>query len=51
MLIKVKPWGKDQGDHVLIDDAEFDPKIHKKIEEDEKPKLKKELIKKFPRPH
>jgi hypothetical protein len=21
--VKVKPWGKDQGDHVVIDEADF----------------------------
>lgn len=27
-VIKVKPWGKGQGDHVLIDDFLFDPAKH-----------------------
>lgn len=27
--IKVKPWGKDQGDHVVINADDFDPKVHK----------------------
>lgn len=35
--IKVKPWGKDQGDHVLIDAADFDPKVHKLVEGEETP--------------
>ena len=26
--IKVKPWGKGQGDHVLINAADFDPSKH-----------------------
>lgn len=26
--IKVKPWGKDQGDFVVINADDFDPKIH-----------------------
>lgn len=26
--MKVKPWGDDQGDHVLINASDFDPKIH-----------------------
>ncbi|GAG34554.1 unnamed protein product [marine sediment metagenome] len=30
-ILKVKPWGKGQGDHVLIDEADFDPKFHKKF--------------------
>lgn len=27
-LLKVKPWGEDQGDHVLIDEESFDPDFH-----------------------
>lgn len=27
--IKVKPWGKDQGEFVEINAADFDPNIHK----------------------
>jgi hypothetical protein len=30
--IKVKPWGKDQGDHVLINEADFDPKVHARLD-------------------
>jgi len=30
-LMKVKPWGKGQGDHVIIDEADFDPKFHKPL--------------------
>ena len=30
-VMKVKPWGKGQGDHVLIDEADFNPKFHKKF--------------------
>jgi hypothetical protein len=26
--IKVKPWGDGQGDHVLINEADFDPAKH-----------------------
>ena len=26
--IKVKPWGKDQGEFVVINAADFDPKVH-----------------------
>ena len=29
--IKVKPWGKDQGDHVVINADDFDPKVHSLI--------------------
>ena len=28
MVMKVEPWGKGQGDHVLIDDDAFDPSFH-----------------------
>jgi hypothetical protein len=31
--IKVMPWGKNQGDYVLIDESDFDPKKHKKFVE------------------
>lgn len=30
--IKVKPWGADQGDHVLINECDFDPAVHKRFE-------------------
>lgn len=33
--IKVKPWGKDQGDFVLINAEDFDAEKHEKIEHDE----------------
>ena len=26
--MKVKPWGKDQGDYVLINVVDFDPAFH-----------------------
>lgn len=29
--MKVKPWGKDQGDHVRINAEDFDPKVHTKF--------------------
>lgn len=25
----VQPWGEDQGDHVVINAADFDPAVHK----------------------
>lgn len=34
--IKVKPWGNGQGDFVEINEADFDPKVHKPF--DEQPK-------------
>ncbi|MGA0608836.1 hypothetical protein [Caldimonas sp. KR1-144] len=27
--MKVMPWGKDQGDYVVINAEDFDPKVHK----------------------
>ena len=27
-VMKVKPWGKDQGDFVLIDEDDFNPEMH-----------------------
>lgn len=35
--IKVKPWGKDQGDHVVINADDFDPKVHSLIEGEKAP--------------
>ena len=31
--VKVKPWSKDHGDYVLINELDFDPKIHTLYEE------------------
>lgn len=31
--IKVKPWSADQGDHVLINAADFDPAVHQALDE------------------
>jgi hypothetical protein len=30
-VIKVKPWGEGQGDHVLIDEQDFIEGFHEKI--------------------
>lgn len=30
--IKVKPWGPDQGDFVVINEADFDPAVHTRFE-------------------
>lgn len=30
--LKVKPWGKDQGDFVEINEEDFDPSFHELIE-------------------
>jgi hypothetical protein len=37
--IKVKPWGKDQGDFVEINEEDFDAKVHKKLSDAELKKL------------
>jgi hypothetical protein len=31
--IKVKPWGDDQGDFVLINEDDFDANFHEKLED------------------
>ena len=31
VVIKVQPWGKDQGDFVNIYEDDFNPKFHKKF--------------------
>lgn len=31
-ILKVKPWGNDQGDHVLINEADFNPDFHEPFE-------------------
>lgn len=36
--IKVKPWGEGQGDHVVINEADFDPSKHERFEPVESPK-------------
>lgn len=30
--IKVKPWGKDQGDFVIINKSDFDPEVHELLD-------------------
>lgn len=35
--LKVKPWGEDQGDFVVINEADFDPDLHELLGEAEKP--------------
>lgn len=34
--MKVKPWGKGQGDYVLINAEDFDPAKHEKLDEAKK---------------
>lgn len=40
--IRVKPWGEEQGDHVVINEADFDPDFHQHLDseapEADKPK-------------
>jgi len=31
--LKVKPWGKGQGDYVLINEEDFDPEVHEKLDD------------------
>lgn len=31
--MKVMPWGKDQGDFVVINESDFDPKVHKEFKD------------------
>ncbi|WP_237133803.1 hypothetical protein [Pseudohongiella sp. O18] len=35
--IKVKPWGEGQGDHVVINEEDFNPEFHKKLDDDDSP--------------
>lgn len=35
--MKVKPWGKDQGDHVVVNAEDFDPKVHQRLDDEAKP--------------
>jgi hypothetical protein len=36
--VKVKPWGEEQGDYVVINKEHFDPEVHQLVDE---PKAKK----------
>ena len=36
--VKVKPWSEGQGDHVVINEADFDPERHELL--DDEPKAK-----------
>lgn len=38
--MKVKPWGKNQGEFVEINAEDFDPKIHHRLDDMAKPKSK-----------
>ena len=41
-VIKVEPWGEDQGDFVVIDEKDFDPKTHVVYDPDKKQEKKTE---------
>ena len=34
VTIKVNPWGKDQGEFVLINESDFDPAVHVKFDDE-----------------
>lgn len=38
--IKVKPWGKDQGEFVLIEESDFDKAVHEVYAEQKQRKAK-----------
>lgn len=38
--IKVKPWGEDQGEFVIINADDFDPAVHAKHQPKPKAKVK-----------
>jgi hypothetical protein len=37
-LLKVKPWGEGQGDHVLINEEDFNEVFHSLLDAEDKPK-------------
>ena len=43
-VIKVKPWGKDQGNFVFIEEENFDPDFHKKFTEKKPVKAVKKTV-------
>lgn len=42
--INVKPWGKGQGDFVVINKADFDPKFHQLLDAEELEGAKKATV-------
>lgn len=36
-VLKCKPWGEDQGDHVLVAECDFDPEIHELVDPSDAP--------------
>jgi hypothetical protein len=45
-ILKVKPWGKDQGDFVIIDEENFDSDFHELFEKPEPKQRKKKASEK-----
>lgn len=43
--MKVKPWGEEQGSHVVIEEEDFDENFHKKFSDAELAKIEKDLAK------
>ena len=41
-VIKVKTWGKDQGDFVIIEEENFDPDFHELLDAPKKKKKPKD---------
>ncbi len=42
--INVKPWGKGQGDFVVINKADFDPKVHELLDAEDPEGAKKATV-------
>lgn len=42
--INVKPWGKGQGDFVVINKADFDPKVHEPLDNEQAEGAKKATV-------
>lgn len=38
-IMKVKPWGEGQGDHVLLNVSDFDPAFHVPLDAEEAAKV------------
>ena len=45
--VKVKPWGKDQGEFVIINEEDFDPIFHEQLDapgETERPRSRRKGV-------
>lgn len=42
-IMKVKPWGEGQGDHVLLNVSDFDPAFHAPLDAEEAAKVAHKL--------